>query len=117
MPRVCVFMLVGTQVSREEGKTDTQGSIQGGQDPEGQESPLVRLFPAMASCSTSDSAHLPRFEKFYWFISSENYLVIGGRDQQQNELIVKRYLKEGAISVRLCLGEVGVASVGTYVLH
>lgn len=30
------------------------------------------------------------FEKFYWFISSENYLVIGGRDAQQNELIVKR---------------------------
>lgn len=30
------------------------------------------------------------FEKFFWFISSENYLVIGGRDQQQNELIVKR---------------------------
>ena len=36
-----------------------------------------------------------RFEKFYWFISSENYLVIGGRDQQQNEIIVKKYLKAG----------------------
>ncbi len=35
------------------------------------------------------------FEKFFWFISSENYLVIGGRDQQQNELLVKKYLKEG----------------------
>lgn len=33
------------------------------------------------------------FEKFYWFISSENFLIIGGRDQQQNELIVKRYLR------------------------
>ncbi|KAJ8925872.1 hypothetical protein NQ315_009724 [Exocentrus adspersus] len=33
------------------------------------------------------------FEKFFWFVSSENYLVIGGRDQQQNELIVKRYMK------------------------
>uniref|UniRef100_A0A8C5YQA8 Ribosome quality control complex subunit NEMF n=1 Tax=Marmota marmota marmota TaxID=9994 RepID=A0A8C5YQA8_MARMA len=32
------------------------------------------------------------FEKFLWFISSENYLIIGGRDQQQNEIIVKRYL-------------------------
>lgn len=30
------------------------------------------------------------FEKFYWFISSENYLVIGGRDAAQNEMIVKR---------------------------
>ncbi|XP_057671845.1 ribosome quality control complex subunit NEMF homolog [Diorhabda carinulata] len=33
------------------------------------------------------------FEKFFWFISSENYLIIGGRDQQQNELIVKRYMR------------------------
>ncbi|XP_063231273.1 ribosome quality control complex subunit NEMF homolog [Bacillus rossius redtenbacheri] len=39
------------------------------------------------------------FEKFFWFISSENYLVIGGRDQQQNELIVKRYMKAGDIYV------------------
>ena len=38
-----------------------------------------------------------RFEKFLWFISSENYLIIGGRDQQQNELIVKRYLQPGII--------------------
>ncbi|GFT99284.1 nuclear export mediator factor Nemf [Nephila pilipes] len=33
------------------------------------------------------------FEKFLWFISSENYLIIAGRDVQQNELIVKRYMK------------------------
>ena len=36
-----------------------------------------------------------RFEKFFWFISSENYLIIGGRDQQQNELVVKRHLEQG----------------------
>uniref|UniRef100_A0A8B9P1U6 Ribosome quality control complex subunit NEMF n=1 Tax=Apteryx owenii TaxID=8824 RepID=A0A8B9P1U6_APTOW len=39
------------------------------------------------------------FEKFLWFVSSENYLIIAGRDQQQNELIVKRYLKSGDIYV------------------
>uniref|UniRef100_A0A0N5B4N9 NFACT-R_1 domain-containing protein n=1 Tax=Strongyloides papillosus TaxID=174720 RepID=A0A0N5B4N9_STREA len=39
------------------------------------------------------------FEKFYWFISSENYLVVGGRDAQQNELIVKRYLRPSDIYV------------------
>lgn len=39
------------------------------------------------------------FEKFFWFISSENFLVIGGRDQQQNELIVKRYLRSNDIYV------------------
>ncbi|NWW91760.1 NEMF factor, partial [Rhynochetos jubatus] len=40
-----------------------------------------------------------QFEKFLWFVSSENYLIIAGRDQQQNELIVKRYLKPGDIYV------------------
>ncbi|XP_030418670.1 nuclear export mediator factor NEMF isoform X1 [Gopherus evgoodei] len=39
------------------------------------------------------------FEKFLWFISSENYLIIAGRDQQQNEMIVKRYLKSGDVYV------------------
>uniref|UniRef100_A0A914WEK2 Nuclear export mediator factor NEMF n=1 Tax=Plectus sambesii TaxID=2011161 RepID=A0A914WEK2_9BILA len=39
------------------------------------------------------------FEKFFWFISSENYLVIGGRDAQQNELIVKRHLLAGDVYV------------------
>eukprot|EP00794_Sanderia_malayensis_P020402 gene20402-22415_t len=39
------------------------------------------------------------FEKFLWFISSENYIVIAGRDQQQNELLVKRYLKAGDLYV------------------
>lgn len=39
------------------------------------------------------------FEKFFWFVSSENYLVIAGRDQQQNEFIVKRYMKPTDIYV------------------
>uniref|UniRef100_A0A1D1XET7 Nuclear export mediator factor Nemf n=2 Tax=Anthurium amnicola TaxID=1678845 RepID=A0A1D1XET7_9ARAE len=39
------------------------------------------------------------FEKFNWFISSENYLVISGRDAQQNEMIVKRYTSKGDLYV------------------
>ena len=39
------------------------------------------------------------FEKFNWFISSENYLVLGGRDAQQNEILVKRHLKKGDVYV------------------
>ena len=35
------------------------------------------------------------FETFHWFITSDNYLVIGGRDAQQNEILVKRYLRKG----------------------
>jgi predicted ribosome quality control (RQC) complex YloA/Tae2 family protein len=35
------------------------------------------------------------FEKFHWFITTDNYLVIAGRDAQQNEQLVKRYLRPG----------------------
>lgn len=48
-----------------------------------------------------DFLFITRFEKFLWFISSENYLIISGRDQQQNEMIVKRYLRSGT---RVILG-------------
>ncbi|KAJ3523083.1 hypothetical protein NM208_g12587 [Fusarium decemcellulare] len=37
------------------------------------------------------------FEKFTWFISSDGYLVIGGKDAQQNETIYKRYLRKGDV--------------------
>ncbi len=37
------------------------------------------------------------FEKFIWFISSENFLVLCGRDAQQNEMLVKRYMDKGDI--------------------
>lgn len=43
------------------------------------------------------------------FINSFSFLVIGGRDQQQNELIVKRYLKTGDIYVHADL--TGASSV------
>lgn len=49
------------------------------------------------------------FEKFIWFISSENYLVVGGRDAGQNEILVRRYLKKGDIYVHADLH--GAASV------
>jgi len=39
------------------------------------------------------------FEKFNWFISSENFLVIAGRDGQQNEIMVRRYLRPGDVYV------------------
>jgi predicted ribosome quality control (RQC) complex YloA/Tae2 family protein len=31
------------------------------------------------------------FEKFRWFISSDNHLVIGGRDATTNEIVIKKY--------------------------
>lgn len=49
------------------------------------------------------------FEKFWWFISTENYLIVAGRDMHQNELLVKRYLKKNDIYVHADLS--GAASV------
>lgn len=37
------------------------------------------------------------FEKFLWFISSDGYLVLGGKDAPQNEILYKRYLRKGDV--------------------
>ncbi|KAI8111195.1 hypothetical protein M9434_004768 [Picochlorum sp. BPE23] len=65
---------------------------------------LVKLEKIQKQKSkASESSQAPRkpywFEKFHWFISSENYLVVSGRDAQQNELLVKRYLQKGDVYV------------------
>ncbi|CAD2087683.1 conserved protein, unknown function [Plasmodium vinckei brucechwatti] len=39
------------------------------------------------------------FEKFNWFLSSENYLVISGRDSLQNEILFRRYFQNNDIYV------------------
>lgn len=49
------------------------------------------------------------FEKFIYFISSDGYLVLGGRDAQQNEILYKRHLKKGDVYVHADLH--GAASV------
>eukprot|EP01138_Halocafeteria_seosinensis_P013098 gb/GECG01013376.1/.p1 GENE.gb/GECG01013376.1/~~gb/GECG01013376.1/.p1 ORF type:complete len:1207 (+),score=227.90 gb/GECG01013376.1/:1-3621(+) len=33
------------------------------------------------------------FEKFYWFITTEGLVVVAGRDAQQNEQLVRKYLR------------------------
>ncbi|KAI1261500.1 hypothetical protein F5Y18DRAFT_431086 [Xylariaceae sp. FL1019] len=37
------------------------------------------------------------FEKFLWFLSTDGYLVLGGKDAQQNEQLYRRYLKKGDV--------------------
>ncbi|KAF2230376.1 hypothetical protein EV356DRAFT_343768 [Viridothelium virens] len=39
------------------------------------------------------------FEKFIYFISSDGYLVLAGKDAQQSEILYKRYLKKGDVYV------------------
>ncbi|KAI1323986.1 hypothetical protein F5Y16DRAFT_402951 [Xylariaceae sp. FL0255] len=49
------------------------------------------------------------FEKFTWFLSTDGYLVLGGKDAQQNEQLYRRYLKKGDVYVHADLH--GAASV------
>ncbi|PMB68321.1 Ribosome quality control complex subunit 2 [Beauveria bassiana] len=35
------------------------------------------------------------FEKFYWFISSDGYLVLGAKDKSQAELLYRQHLRSG----------------------
>lgn len=35
------------------------------------------------------------FERFAWFVSSENYLVLSARDAPQADLLVKRHMRCG----------------------
>ncbi|MEM3555661.1 MAG: NFACT family protein [Candidatus Micrarchaeia archaeon] len=37
------------------------------------------------------------YEKFHWFISSDGFLVIGGRDAEQNEVIFSKYLESSDV--------------------
>jgi predicted ribosome quality control (RQC) complex YloA/Tae2 family protein len=39
------------------------------------------------------------FEKYLFFISSDGYLVLGGRDSHQVEILYRRYLKKGDVFV------------------
>lgn len=39
------------------------------------------------------------FEKFLWFVTSDSYLVLAGRDSQQNEILFRRYLRRHDIYV------------------
>ncbi|KAH6573787.1 hypothetical protein BSLG_006397 [Batrachochytrium salamandrivorans] len=55
------------------------------------------------------------FEKFMWFISSENYLVVCGRDASQNEMLVERYLRKGDAYIYSDLP--GAASVIVKYMH
>nr|POE93625.1 ribosome quality control complex subunit 2 [Quercus suber] len=49
------------------------------------------------------------FEKFIYFVSSDRYLVLAGKDVQQNEILYRKHLKKGDVYVNADLN--GAASV------
>ena len=44
------------------------------------------------------------FEEYHWFFTSEGYLVVGGRNKEQNEAIVKRYMEKGDVYMHSAYG-------------
>ncbi len=64
----------------------------------------LEAIEATKKLSTTEEAPKPRekpivhrqkwYEQFRWFISSDGFLVIGGRDAESNEDIVKKYLQK-----------------------
>ncbi|CAN1806308.1 Ribosome quality control complex subunit NEMF [Linum perenne] len=59
----------------------------------------MQLSQEKAVATISHMRKVHWFEKFNWFISSENYLIISGRDAQQNEMIVKRYMSKADLYI------------------
>ncbi|KAF2457376.1 hypothetical protein BDY21DRAFT_320628 [Lineolata rhizophorae] len=51
------------------------------------------------------------FEKFYYFISSDGYLVLGGRDPQQHDTLYHRHLRKGDVYVHADLDGAAVVIV------
>jgi predicted ribosome quality control (RQC) complex YloA/Tae2 family protein len=92
---------------------------------------LRETEPAPSGTGPRSSAEGSRrrfwFEKFRWFLSSEGFLVLGGRDAGSNEQLVRRYLHardlyihadiHGAPSVVVRAGEVQGESPTAATLH
>ena len=51
------------------------------------------------------------FEKFYYFISSDRYLVLSGKDVQQNDLLYQKYLKDGDIFVHADINQAAIVII------
>ncbi|KAI8829317.1 fibronectin-binding protein A N-terminus-domain-containing protein [Chytridium lagenaria] len=52
------------------------------------------LEKTKSTISTIRTARKPFwFEKYNWFVSSENFLVISGKDAQQTDIILRRYIR------------------------
>jgi predicted ribosome quality control (RQC) complex YloA/Tae2 family protein len=64
------------------------------------EATVPAVGPAVAKGQALRERSAPLwFERFRWFISSENAVVVGGRDAASNDLVVRRYLKSDDVYV------------------
>jgi predicted ribosome quality control (RQC) complex YloA/Tae2 family protein len=51
------------------------------------------------------------FEKFYYFISSDRYLVLSGKDVQQNDLLYQKYLQDGDVFVHADINQAAIVII------
>jgi predicted ribosome quality control (RQC) complex YloA/Tae2 family protein len=58
---------------------------------------ISSVLQVETAVAINKTRHTHWFEKFLWFVSSENFLVIAGRDAQQNELLVKKYFRVSSV--------------------
>jgi len=84
------------QASEKEGKT-VDSSAKALKNAEKKTKQVLR--EVQTAVAINKHRHTHWFEKFLWFISSENFIVIAGRDAQQNELLVKKYFRPGDVYV------------------
>jgi predicted ribosome quality control (RQC) complex YloA/Tae2 family protein len=54
---------------------------------------LMRVQVAARAVRTREVRGAAWFERFAWFVSSENCLVLAARDAQQADLLLKRHLR------------------------
>ncbi len=71
--------------------TDSEDASEGGEDETDDETQRDWL----AEPSIPIRENEPWFDRFRWFHTSDDYLVIGGRNADQNEELVKKYLEPG----------------------
>ena len=87
-----------------------------------------KMEQQLGQIKTTSAIHKARkvhwFEKFHWFVSSENYLVISGRDAQQNEQLVReiygRYRGDGRLTRMadsICAARCASKRLGLSLIH
>ncbi|SEV86268.1 ribosome rescue protein RqcH [Natrinema salifodinae] len=78
---------------RNEWEADESGSADADEDEGDEDEDAKRDWLSEPSVPIRENE--PWFDRFRWFHTSDDYLVIGGRNADQNEELVKKYLEPG----------------------
>lgn len=81
----------------EDGEPKKQGStpVQSPEEKPPSEKPEAPQMEAPKAPDKPKRRRRKWFEKFHWFLSSDGFLVIGGKDAKQNEMIINKHMGPG----------------------